>query len=635
MVPTSCYNVYIPGNSTHFPQLTDHPVSPAVCHAIYFMPGGELGRPDLLSYKKAYIQYNFGLKQTQQTTNQDNIIWMLNNSVSTTERMLYSASVSADPIEREHWYMLSSPLKEVVTGDLGFGGFPLTFLMKFDPLKEDPDTDYPVGNWTTPYTSMIEPVASNSTDGFAFFMYGYDPEGDDQRNLGCDESGYFNNIEFNDLVHLPAIRDGESYGIEKINGILELPFFADSTNLYAHRTQIFDSLSNKSTFYYIWDDESNFNILTGRRESKQRASDNGNYRFAPESFKSGKWVFENPIKHPVTGLNAGDEFLVGNPYMSSIDIVKFFKDNENSIAPLFRVWNGETKVFDDYHVDISSGEITLTNPVDMRYIAPFQGFFLKYAGTGDVQFDVRNISIARPTESSYNLRNARDVGETNIVRIQAENDFTSSYVVIGYKNGASDGYNRGEDVPKLFSPFGSVPELYSLAGETPVSIRFIPNSREVTVPLGIKTDRTGVMRLTFTGMDQYIHASKIELIDAKENKTIDLTGKSTYTYTFNHTEKGIQNGRFALRFGTSATAFPDVNPSDDLKVYGDSKGIYVITPSYDPVQHVMVYDLQGRKLYESTLNAGYYPFPGNWGQPLLIVKVVTTDRTKTVKLVVD
>jgi len=78
----------------------------------------------------------------------------------------------------------------------------------------------------------------------------------------------------------------------------------------------------------------------------------------------------------------------------------------------------------------------------------------------------------------------------------------------------------------------------------------------------------------------------------------------------------------------------DVNP-DNLKIYGASEGIYVISTSADPVQNVTVYDFQGRKLYESASGAQFYPLQENFGHSPLIVKVTTKNQVKSVKLSVE
>ena len=626
LVPLDCNDVYIPGNNTHYPVLT----SPAVCRNIYFIHGAELGRPDLLAYEKAHVQYNFGLLQSEleQITDKNDISLLFENN--STKRLLYSASASAAPIERKRWHMLSSPLQGVVTGDLGFGGFPLTFLMKFDPVEKE-NQKYSVGNWTTPYTSMTEPVAANITDGFAFYMYGYKEGESSERNLGCTEIGRFGQLnESNYLLN----REGEGYGLGKTNGILELPFFADSTNLYAHRTQVYNEPT--STFYYINDgvySSLDFNKFTGTTKSVTRKDYNGNYRFSPEFYDTDnkQWTFLNPIPHSTSDLSDGDEFLVGNPYMSSIDIVAFLKDNLNSIYSEFKIWDGTN--FISCSVDTETGAHISTEPADLRYIAPSQGFFLKYKEGNEVRFDVTKISTVRSSETSFNLRSAQETKEENLLRIKAENQWTASYAVIAHQEKASNGYIKGEDVQKLFSPLSYVPEIYLLADDVPVDINFINSNSDavILIPLGIKTEQLGEIRLTFTGMDHYVKASKIELVDALENRTVDLTGKSNYTYTYNHTEKGILNGRFLLRIGTSMTALPNT-VSDNLNVYGNSKGIFVISSPSDPVLQMTVYDFQGRKVYESTSGAGYYPLQENSDHSPMIVKAVTKNQVKTMKI---
>jgi hypothetical protein len=75
-----------------------------------------------------------------------------------------------------------------------------------------------------------------------------------------------------------------------------------------------------------------------------------------------------------------------------------------------------------------------------------------------------------------------------------------------------------------------------------------------------------------------------------------------------------------------------MNNLDDLKIYGYSNGIYVVSSSSDPVQQVSVYDFQGKKVYESRSDAKYYPLQGDFGNLPLIVKVVTKNGTKTVKI---
>ena len=634
VVPSTCNTVYIHGYNSSFPQLREINGG-GDCLDIYFMYGGQLGRPDLLRYRRAYVTYNFGLAEKTQQLADD---WtLMTYSSDVLDRMKYSAAYSLS-IPREEWRMLSSPLRGAFTGDFSFGGFPLTFLRKFDPIRKLGQNYYNEGNWTTSYIGLNVPVAEQATDGFAFYMYGYDSGKDADYNLGCEEAGIFGtDLETGHL----SFRNGEKYGIAEVNGILELPFFSepDSVALYAHRTQLYDKPSNLSYFYHVNDgtlDQANFNKITSSQpESVIRENNDGNYRFVPEYYNGSSWVFKNPLYH-ITNADIGDEFLVGNPYMSPIRMYDFLVTNgfnNTNLSKSYRIWNGE----DFITGTVNGNNIDSDNPAyDLEYVDPQQGFFIKKAGNavqGDAEFNVEDVAYVRPTvpNASAPLNNKISRSkEKNFLRIKAENNLTSSHTVIAYKENANNGYNPNEDVKKLFTPMGHVPSIYSLSDEVPVSFNFINNKGIIIVPLGIRTQRTGDMSLTFSGMDNYFEASKIEFIDALENQTIDITEKPGYTYSFNHAETGIQNGRFSLKITSSITSISDVNIADDLKIYGNSKNIYVI--SSEPVEKLEVYNLTGIKIFERNANARYYPLEANLSNSPLIVKVMTKSRVKTVKV---
>ena len=621
IVPSACFNVYIPGNCMHYPQMA----SAGECNNIYFMQGGELGRPDRLVYNEAYIHLNLDLKQFAQEkeTNVQALRNLILEGGGTAERLKFSASTS-QPLERERWYALSSPLRSVVSGDLSFGGFPLTFMKRFGPITKD-NVTYPVGEWTTPYNSVMETFPS--TVGFGFYAYGYGNVTGD--NVGCLESGSFH--DFNDLSYFPD-RSGRTYGIRKTNGILELPFFADSLNVYAHRTQGYNGMSGESQIFYI-SDGSNGAIytITGISDMIQRENNKGNYRFMPEEYNAGNWQFQNPVYYPVNGLSNGDEFLAGNPYMSSIDMVEFCIDNASSVDPEFHIWSGNT--FDSYSVNTVTGVVTPTVPGNSRYVAPLQGFFLTYKG-GDVRFDVTKISTVRPVGSASNLRGTVESSEKNILRIKAENELAASYMLIGYREGASNGFMRGRDVQKLFSFYDYVPEVYSLAGEIPADMNFIDHTVETLIPLGIKTRQMGNITLTFTGMDHYDQVSGIVLMDMLLNKEVDMSGLSSFVYSFDNQVDGILNDRFFIRFTPVNSLLPSWEQDTYIHIYPSSSGILVHSPTFDPIRLIQVYDVQGRKLYEEMFpGISTCLIPGNSEVSCVIVRVKTNEQVKSKKIV--
>ena len=93
--------------------------------------------------------------------------------------------------------------------------------------------------------------------------------------------------------------------------------------------------------------------------------------------------------------------------------------------------------------------------------------------------------------------------------------------------------------------------------------------------------------------------------------------------------------RFSLRIENSATDSEDIDSPDHLNIYGDSQGISIVSSSFDPVQHVAIYDSQGKVVFESPVEEKYYPLPENVEHSTLIVKARTKDWTKIEKLTIS
>ena len=653
-MPTGCDDVYIPGKNTHYPNLS----GAATCRKIYFMQGGELGHPNLLTYKRAYVQMNYGLRQTLQnrgaTLVSDSNLILKSNLLDQTAingRLKYIASVS-DTLSRENWHILSSPLRDAVSGDLSFGGYPLTFMMKF--LFNTSAAPYNTGDWSIPYTSLIEPLSGQPTDGYAFYMYGYGNSSGD--NSGCLEDGMYsaNDRTVMGITNTDPMRGlNQRFGLLHTNGILELPYFEEDIELAQHRTQLYDTPSRQSTFYYINSyPPLLYNELTGNSDVKVRNANAGEYRFIAETPNGTSWNVGQIYTHTLSNVKAGEEFLVGNPFMSSLNMSAFLSANSSKVQDHYRIWDWAEHTFITYKSNGAGGftatkESDGTTPTTLNpgYVAPLQGFFLTtnvdINGTSQpvATFDANQISTIRPVNTASNLRSAQAAPEEeNIIRIKAATQWAASYMFIGYKANVADGFNKGSDVQRLFSSGNQndndyTPEIYALTGDNiPTDVRYISDSKAVLiVPLGIKAKYNSDITITLSGMDNYLKAKKIEFIDAK-GKTTDLTGMSSFTCTFNNAgEDVIINGRFSLRISQMPTALPAFSP-EDLKIYGNLTGFYVITPASDTLQHVFVYDFQGELLFESESGAQYYPIADDIGRKPYIVKAITKNNVKIAKI---
>jgi hypothetical protein len=596
--PYSYTDVYISGKDVaYYPILAD---ADNKCDNIYFMQGGEIGNQHFLTYSKAHVQLNLGLGGSAQLTEND-----LANVTSTTAHLKYSAAKST-PLNRDRWYMLSPALQDMVSGDFAFGDYPRVYMQKFNNI---PSATLPgetvVGQWTKSFANQAEPL--NPMEGFAVLVKGYaNTYGQQESGIGDSKYG----------TETP-------YGLKEVNGILELPFYED--NVMSKARRIHQQAGDVSKFYYLMGETIDTETGTDGDPDLYTRNVNGN----PYKLVDGE-----AVTYSVAGMEDGQTILIGNPFMSTIDFVEFLGDNDGVIEPHFKLWTG-TK----FATSTVSGETVTTVEGDadidpIRYIAPMQSFLvtLKEDRGDDNSLTFDATTIQAPTHKTPLRSSSNGVSvEKDIIRIKATNSAHSAETLIGQRANADNGYVSSEDVYKLFSPVLDVPEIFTVADRYKLAMNFISNDSEQTIPIGLKCDLLGQTILTLTGMSNYA-AEKIEFIDG--NKIIDITGQESFEYTeFDHQKKGLEEDRFFLRIQHASTGIkvPEVS---GIQVYETAAGINVLSATNNPIRQIDIYNVNGQKLYgNTTINSSLYTIENRWSERILIVRVVTAQGVKNVKII--
>lgn len=129
-IPASNTIVTIPaGLSNNYPVLQTN----ALAKEIRFEAGAEIGNQHLLTYDKAYVQYDF-------------------------------KTPASSPSLFDRWNMLAVPLQEVYSGDFTFGGYPFTYVNAFKTVEAG---DVTYGGWAIAKKNneKLEPG-----DGFALWI---------------------------------------------------------------------------------------------------------------------------------------------------------------------------------------------------------------------------------------------------------------------------------------------------------------------------------------------------------------------------------------------------------------------------------------------------------------------------------
>ena len=627
--PCATTDVYIPGTAPRFPILQGAARFPSnnpnVCKDITFFQGGQVGRIDLLTYERARVQLNMfsPFYQSGGNTGFNNAFWN------------YSFHYSTPPLSNGQWHMLSMPLKGIVSGDLAYGGYPMTVMRKFNVMKTNSGR-FTEGTWSTSFTETTEPFAAG--EGFAFYVFG----GGANYPVGFPRD-YYSWSEVPD--HTESYTD--PYGLGTTNGIIEFPTYDKPDKLQSHRIQKYQG--GVSTFYDVFT-ASGVSSLIGTVDyantSNTKTRDSSTGTDSDYKFIGDRGLPVTSVSYPVPQNWEGNtDVLIGNPFMSALDFDAFYAvngpggSNYTMNTNSYRLWNGTQ--FVEYNCDTRT---TSDGSTFTQYIAPMQAFFiLNDEYRAQLNFEAATMSVASP--APINLRSASGE-EQNIIRLSVRNNENGiiTNTMIGQLPSADAGYRQGEDITKLFSStqaiekdvndlnFSSYPEIYTSANDVALSMNYIGLSG-ANVPVGVRVPASGTSTLTLSGMNRY-NATKIELLDNNGQFIADLTGRDSFEYSFNNGEGGYQSGRFVLRIAESTTGFDNIEVSSPVQVYKSGDAIQVVSSSDDLIKQIRIYDIQGRILYSNTdVATDIYSVKEQFEkQQILIVQVETENNTESIKI---
>ena len=640
MVPSANSTVYIPG---YFAKFTESPLGITIttfpelsanvsCRNIYFAFGAEIKGLQYLTADSAYVQLNLGLQSVIQRE-----ISSITNVVTEEEKydhlaLSYSLTRKQNTFLRDRWYMLSSPLQEVYSGDYAFGGVPASFMRKFKSGSST-STSALLGNWSDFLVATNEPLVPG--EGFAYYVnHSYL----DQLSYREDETLF--------TIKDPSVRK-RPVGLAHVNGILELPYFDATTNLAAeaqekaHRAHEYVPATRTSYFYdYLADD---LGLIFGSPKSAVRT--------ASKSYKLNK----SNISYTVNKASGTDNkrfVMIGNPYMSTIDFTKFWDDNSASIQKGYYLYTTNYNPVEMKEVGMFAGfnnTANYTGPVVEttmqlnQYIAPMQSFIVELSATASdpvtLNFNIANISANR-TALLNRLRS--DESEPNKLIVTAANEAGSVMVSIIRSDEGSSLLNE-LDFTKLMTDIQELPEIYTLKQEADKAQRiglannFIGNEGTL-IPIGVATNQAGKLSLMVDGMDMF--NGDVQFIDMDSEMEIDITGRKHFEHTVEYTplKQGLMNeiiaseNRFYLRISNAPTAIDDILTGSGVQYHSDAINLYF--NSYDKMQSVNIYDIQGRLIYQrSGLNTIMWNVNKALIPTVAVAQVMTDNGSYTFKLI--
>lgn len=216
-------------------------------------------------------------------------------------------------------------------------------------------------------------------------------------------------------------------------------------------------------------------------------------------------------------------FLVGNPFMSHIDIQKFFEVNKH--INLIKVYNGnENNSIIKYDGGLLSA--TENDQTAIAYIPPMQSFFVELLSTGEYN-DECSITYTEDMltqQPGSNLRSASS-SPSDALYLTASASGQRSSAMLRFSASASDYYHEGEDadiliddeVPPAIAVF-TVADSHALdiqqrasGGDIPIGF-VLPKAEEVTLRIDVPEEYAGwVLNDLETGKNYALHSGTNEL----------------------------------------------------------------------------------------------------------------------------
>ncbi len=334
-------------------------------------------------------------------------------------------------------------------------------------------------------------------------------------------------------------------------------------------------------------------------------------------------------------INAGNDYLVGNPYPSAIDANKFILDNGPTIAGtgattgtlyFWEHWGGGSHVLSQYQggyatYNLSGGVPSAsygTNDPDVgtggtptkipyRYIPVSQGFFVVGENTGTINFNnsQRIYKKESPGTSTF-VRSAEATSSVNYdsdpenidTRMKFRFGFNSvntihRQLLLTIDENTTAGYDWGYD-GKLNED--QMDDMYWMIdnGKYNIQARNAVTSTTV-VPLGLHLDDPGQNTISIDHLENVPNDINIYIHDKVLNLFHDLRASD---YSF-YLPAGQYLNRFEITFEANTEALGiSENELDQIEVFyaNDSESIVLVNPKLQTIKRIELFNIIGQSI---------------------------------------
>ncbi len=249
-------------------------------------------------------------------------------------------------------------------------------------------------------------------------------------------------------------------------------------------------------------------------------------------------------------VTANTDFLVGNPYPSTLDANQFITDNLSVIDGSLYFWESFTTNNSHYLADyeggyatynlmmplpavadvsgLTSGNGTTSKAAPTQYISIGQGFFTTITNSGTLTFNNAQRAFARKSlnETIYYKTSISKNKAALDERPKVWFSFTSpknylKIIGLGYDSkNASYSYDKGYDAKSINNLKN---DFYWLLDDEPLVIQALPEiNLQDDLPIGFKISNAGFYQFSISKMQNIPDSLNIYLLDKNENTYYNL-----------------------------------------------------------------------------------------------------------------
>ena len=310
----------------------------------------------------------------------------------------------------------------------------------------------------------------------------------------------------------------------------------------------------------------------------------------------------------LTNNNGSEYYLLGNPFMTSLNMDEFFEENTGLQKKYWMVTENNQEVA----VGDENGWVSTSSST----VSPLQSFFVV---KNDESIEQVTFTKGMQTLGETDDDETTDESTTFYLTVQNAAGKTSR-AAIAYDIAADKDYAADEDA-ELFldSNLSDVPAIYTVAGSTATSIN--RTSELYNIPVGIYGNSNELVTLSFSGLK---HIGSATLYDAEEKTETPLREGKTIQVP------GNTSGRYFLRAGTPTTN--ETIETGDIQIYSLS-GNRVMVTATTPLKDIRVYDMGGAVVKH--VKAGVCSFELYLANGIYVITAENAEgETETAKVVV-